>query len=30
MIKQLLRIEEITFKLDEDETLLKNKIINIL
>jgi len=30
MKKLLLRIEEITFKLDEDEKELKNKIINIL
>ena len=30
MTKLLLRIEEITFKLDEDETQLKNKTVNIL
>lgn len=30
MTKLLLRIEEITFKLDEDESQLKNKILNTL
>jgi len=30
MIKQILRIEEITFTLDEDENLLEHKILKIL
>ncbi len=30
MLKQLIRIEEIIFKLDEDENLLKSKILKIL
>lgn len=30
MNKLLIRIEEITFKLDEDESQLKNKIVNLL
>jgi hypothetical protein len=30
MTKQLIRIEEITFTLNEDELLLKQKILKIL